>query len=71
MGDEVNGGFGAGFGGRVEVGAVEGLEVGLCEGLNVFDVAVDWEILLVLELIILESCQKNLPRSKSKASEET
>ena len=55
----------------MEVGAVEGLEVGLCEGLNVFDVAVDWEILLVLELIILESCQKNLPRSKSKASEET
>jgi hypothetical protein len=47
LGDEVDGGFGAGFGGRVEVGAVEGLEVGFCEGLDVFDVAVDWEGLLV------------------------
>jgi hypothetical protein len=28
----------------VEVGAVEFLEVGLCEGLNVFDIAMDCEI---------------------------
>jgi hypothetical protein len=47
LGDEVDGGFGAGFGGGVEVGAVEGLEVGFGEGLDVFDVAVDWEGLLV------------------------
>jgi len=44
LGDEVDGGFGAGFGGWVEVGAVEFLEVGLCERLDVFDIAVDCEI---------------------------
>jgi len=44
LGDEVDGGFGTGFGGGVEIGAVELLEVGLCEGLDVFDVAVDCEV---------------------------
>ena len=44
LGDEVDGGFGAGFGGWVDVGAVEFLEVGLCERLDVFDIAVDCEI---------------------------
>jgi hypothetical protein len=47
LGDEMDGGFGAGFGGRVEVGAVEGLEVGFGEGFDVFDVAVDCKGLLV------------------------
>lgn len=40
LGDEVDGGFGAGWGGGVEVGAEEGLEVGLCEGFDVLNVAV-------------------------------
>jgi hypothetical protein len=40
LGDEVDSGFGTGFRGGVEVGAEEFLEVGFCEGLDVFDVAV-------------------------------
>jgi hypothetical protein len=40
LGDEVDSGFGACFGGGVEVGAEEVLEVGFGEGLDVFDVAV-------------------------------
>jgi len=40
LGDEVDCGFGAGFGSGVEVGAEELLEVGFCEGFDMFDVAV-------------------------------
>jgi hypothetical protein len=40
----VYGGLGAGFGVWVEVGAVEGLEVGFCEGLDVFNVVVNCEV---------------------------
>lgn len=70
LGDEVDGGFGAGFGGGVEVGAEESLEIGFCEGLDVFDVAVDCDDLLAMRRCVI-IIRLNLPRSKSKASDAT